>query len=98
MQRFVAVNGAPPQKTNEPPAGFFRVLNRVGKDIGLGFHCPDCHNVFFEVSERAGVKHCGRVEFPPSQSFFAKLAAAPLPKYSPRPIGHRAGASVLVEV
>jgi len=95
MNSFVHVNGKPPQ-ANEPPEGFFRLIGREGKDAGLGFSCSTCHQVFYNVSEKAGIRHCGRTEYLAS-SFFSRLID-PLPKYSPRPVVHRAGANVLVEV
>jgi hypothetical protein len=97
MSNFYDVSADPlknPENPNAPPEGFFRLLNRDGKGIGLGFHCPHCGVTFFNLSERAGVKHCRKTEYLPSPSF----QLSPLPTWNARPIVHRAGATVLMDV
>jgi len=101
MSNLIDVSSEPlknPENPNPVPEGFFRVLNREGKDIGLGFHCSRCSYTFFNVGEKAGVRHCGKTEFLPSLSFFERLSTPPLPTFQARPSVHRAGASVLMDV
>jgi len=82
----------------EPPAGFFRVLDRTGKDCGLGHYCPTCKITWFNLSSKRDDKLCKHV--PSTQSFFRRLIEPleQLPGYCPNPNRTRTGTSVIVEV
>ena len=47
-------------------SGFFRLVGRDGKDLGLAFYCPRCKASACGLDEAtAAVRHCGKVtKFP----------------------------------
>lgn len=51
---------------NNYPEGFFRVMNALGRPLGvIGFYCDRCKLSTMRVG-RNGIRHCGKVEQRPN--------------------------------